>query len=172
MRAVLQPDNSSVKHRRLVLGGPGGMGKTQLAIAFATRHYGEDSSVFWLDASSEKALKDSFRSIAEAIFDAQDPSTLAGEQSIIHTKRWLSDRRNTQWLLILDNHDDPESYRVEKYFPDALHGSIIVTTRRPDLVAGRVIRLQPLKLVEEQLEILESRSGRKNVKSGKFADSS
>jgi hypothetical protein len=166
MKAILQPSDSSPKQHRLVLGGPGGIGKTQLAIAFALRHYQEDSSVFWIDASSEDAVKDSFRSIAEAVFDVRDPTTLAGEQSITHAKRWLSDRRNTRWLLVFDNYDDPESYRIERYYPHTLHGSIIVTTRRPDLVAGRSIRLQPLRYIEEQLETLETRSGRKDIESG------
>ena len=147
------------------------MGKTQLAVAFATRHHQEYKSVFWLDASSEDAVKDSFRVMAEAVFEVQDPTILAGRQSIVHTKRWLSDRRNTRWLLIFDNHDDPESYRIEQYYPDVLHGSIIVTTRRPDSLAGRIIRLQPLQHIEEHLEILETRSGRENVKSGKLTDS-
>lgn len=171
MEAVLQPKTSSPAQRRLVLGGLGGMGKTQLAVAFGTRHYQEDSSVFWLDASSEDAVKDSFRILAEAIFDVRDRTILANEQSIVHTKRWLSDRRNTRWLLIFDNYDDPESYRVEQYYPDVLHGSIIVTTRRPELVAGHSIRLQPLQRTEEQLEVLETRSERENVKSGKLFDS-
>jgi hypothetical protein len=162
MEAVLQPKTSSPAQRRLVLGGLGGMGKTQLAVAFGTRHYQGDSSVFWLDASSEDAVKDSFRILAEAIFDVRDRTILANEQSIVHTKRWL---------LIFDNYDDPESYRVEQYYPDVLHGSIIVTTRRPELVAGHPIGLQPLQRIEEQLKVLETRSERKDVKSGKFLDS-
>lgn len=168
MEAVLQPKTSSPAQRRLVVGGLGGMGKTQLAVAFGTRHYQEDSSVFWLDASSEDAVKDSFRILAETIFDVRDPTILANEQSIVHTKRWLSDRRNTRWLLIFDNYDDPESYRVEQYYPDVLHGSIIVTTRRPELLAGHSIRLQPLQRIAEQLDVLGTRSERENVKSGKL----
>lgn len=169
MEAVLQPKRSSLAQRRLVLGGLGGMGKTQLAVAFGTRHYQEDGSVFWLDASSEDAVKDSFRILAETIFDVRERTILANEQSIVHTKRWLSDKRNRRWLLIFDNYDDPESYRVEQYYPDVLHGSIIVTTRRPELVAGHLIRLQPLQWIDEQLEVLETRSARENVKSGKLS---
>ncbi|KAK5547272.1 hypothetical protein LTR46_012018, partial [Exophiala xenobiotica] len=50
----------------------GGMGKTQPAIAFAKRHHTEYDSVFWLNAASEATLKDSFRLVAEAIFDVQE----------------------------------------------------------------------------------------------------
>ncbi|KAH0847400.1 hypothetical protein FOPE_00699 [Fonsecaea pedrosoi] len=76
------------------------MGKTQLAIAFAKRHYQEDESIFWLNATSEATLKDSFRLAAEAIFDLREAGVLQDEQSIKHTQRWLCDKRNTRWLLI------------------------------------------------------------------------
>ncbi|KAK5242171.1 hypothetical protein LTR40_007662 [Exophiala xenobiotica] len=147
MREILRPVDSSSQQRRLVLGGTGGMGKTQLAIAFTERHRQEYDSVFWLNAASEATLKDSFRLVTEAIFD-----------------RWLSDKKNTRWLLILDNYDDPSQYHIEQYYPYVSHGAIIVSTRRPDLVAGSEIRLQPLPTVKESLEILETRSRRQNVK--------
>lgn len=38
MEAILSPDAKSQEHRRLVLGGKGGIGKTQLAIAYANRY--------------------------------------------------------------------------------------------------------------------------------------
>lgn len=146
------------------------MGKTQLAIAFAKRHHKEYDSVFWLNAASEATLKDSFRLAAEAIFDVQDAQVLQDEQSLIQTRRWLSDKKNTRWLLIFDNHDDPNQYPIERYYPYVSHGAIIVTTRRPDLVGGSEIRMQPLQGVEESLQILETRSQRKNVKSGRLTD--
>jgi hypothetical protein len=167
MREILQPDQSTLDQRRLVLGGTGGMGKTQLAIAFAIRHRQEYESVFWLNAVSEATLKDSFRLVAEAIFDSQDAQALKDEQSIIHTRRWLSDEKNTRWLLIFDNYDDPSQYRIEKYYPYVSKGAIIVTTRRPELVAGKELRLQPLQSVEDSFEILETRSRRRNVKCGR-----
>jgi hypothetical protein len=139
------------------------MGKTQLAIAFAKRHHQEYDSVFWLNAASEATLKDSFRLVAEAIFDVQEAQVLQDEQSLIQTRRWLSDKKNTRWLLIFDNYDDPSQYQIEQYYPYVSHGAIIVTTRRPDLVAGSEMRMQPLQSVEESLEISETRSRRKNV---------
>ena len=168
MKAILQPKELPKKQRRLILGGLGGIGKTQLAVAFATQHYQDDSSVFWIDASSEDAVKKSFRVMADTVFDVRDPAIMDAERSVVHTQRWLSDPQNTRWLLIFDNHDDPESYSIERYYPHALHGSIIITTRRPDLVVGQSIQLQPLQSIEEQLAILETRSNRNDAKSGKF----
>lgn len=170
MREILRPDESTLEQRRLVLSGTGGMGKTQLAIAFAKRHRQEYDSVFWLNAASEATLKDSFRIAAEAIFNVQDAEGLPDEQILIQIRRWLSDKQNTRWLLIFDNHDDPSQYHIERYYPYVSHGAIIVTTRRPDLVAGSELRLQPLQRVEEGLEILETRSQRKNVESSKSYD--
>jgi hypothetical protein len=122
--------------------------------------------VFWLNATSEATLKDSFRTVAEVVFNVQDPEILKGKQILIHIRGWLSDKKNTQWLLIFDNYDNPEQFKIETYYPPASHGAIIVTTRLPHLVAGRTVRIQPLQKIEESLEILQTRSQRENVTSG------
>ncbi|KAK5079599.1 hypothetical protein LTR70_009280 [Exophiala xenobiotica] len=90
---------------------------------------------------------------------------LEGEHTLAQTRPWLSDRQNPRWLLILDNHDDPDQYQIEQYCPYVSHGAIIITTRRLDLVAGTELRMQSLQSVEDSLEILESRSRRKNIQS-------
>ncbi|KAK5399989.1 hypothetical protein LTR06_011355 [Exophiala xenobiotica] len=169
IREVLRPGDPSREQRRLVLGGTGGMGKTQLAITFAKGHQNDYGSIFWLNAASEATLKDSFRLVAEVIFDVQDDGVVEAEQILAQTRRWLSDRQNTRWLLIFDNYDEPDQYQVEQYYPYVSHGAIVVTTRRPDLVAGTEIRMQPLRSVEESLEILQTRSRRKNVQSDVYA---
>jgi NB-ARC domain len=166
MKEVLKPGSKSQGQQRLVLGGIGGIGKTQLAISYAKRHHNNYESVFWLNAASEATLKDSFRTIAKLVFDVQEPEVLEGEQILIQIRGWLSDKKNTQWLLIFDNYDDPDQFKIETYYPLASHGSIVVTTRQPHLVAGRRIRTQPLRSIEESLEILQTRSLRDNIKSG------
>lgn len=166
MKDLLKPGDKSQEQRRLVLGGMGGIGKTQLAIAYANRHRSNYESVFWLNATSEAALRDSFRSMAELIFDVQTPEAVEGEQSLIRIRGWLSDKKNTQWMLIFDNYDDPSRFKIENYYPLASHGAIVITTRRPDLVAGMKVQITSLQNVEEGLEILQSRSLRKDVKSG------
>lgn len=167
MTEILKPGGKSREHRRLVLGGKGGTGKTQLVVAYANRHRDDYKSVFWLNATSEATVKDSIRSMAEQLFDVQKPGLLEGEQIVSHVHRWLSDQNNTQWLLIFDNYDDPDQFDIQKYYPFASHGAIVVTTRRPDLVAGREVRIEPLKNVEESIKILETRSQQKDAKTGK-----
>jgi hypothetical protein len=152
--------------QRLVLGGMGGIGKTQLAIAYARRFSEQYTSIFWLNAVSEASIKASFRTMADLIYAVQDTAVLEGEQSVIHIRRWLSEQSNTNWLLIFDNYDDPDHFDIEPYYPSASHGTIIITTRRPDHVSGVSLRVQPLLDVEDSLEILRTRSGRTNVSLG------
>ena len=166
MKEVLKPGDMSLEQRRLVLGGIGGIGKTQLTISYAKHHGHDYESVFWLNATSEVTLKDSFRTVAEVVFDAQDPGDLESEQILIHIRGWLSDKKNPRWLLIFDNYDNPEQFKIEMYYPPASHGAIIVTTRLPHLVAGEKIRIRPLQRIDESLEILQTRSQRENVESG------
>jgi hypothetical protein len=165
---ILQAKNQSHERRQLVLGGPGGIGKTQLAIAYAQRHQQVYDSVLWFDATSEMALKSGFRSMAEAIFDVTEDGVLGSEQTLLHVRQWLSDPKNSQWLLIYDNYDDPDQFDLQMYYPFGSHGAIIVTTRRPDRVHGMAIRMHSIQNVEDSLEILETRSGREGVKFGEY----
>lgn len=57
---ALHPNHKAQKQQRLVLGGMGGIGKTQLAITYAKSGGGSYSSVFWLNAVSKATLNDSF----------------------------------------------------------------------------------------------------------------
>lgn len=111
-------------------------------------------------------MKNSFGTIAKQVFDVQDSRILEGEEALIKISRWLSDRKNTQWLLIVDDYDDPGQFSITQYYPLASHGVIIITTRRPDLVAGTEVRIEPLEKMNESLEILETRSQRQDAKVG------
>lgn len=163
---ILHHDHKAQRQRRLVLGGMGGIGKTQLAIAYAQSGRESYSSVFWLNAVSEAALKDSFRLIASLIFDVQEPGVLEDKEIVRRVHQWLSTPNNTGWLLVFDNYDDPDQFRINDYYPPASHGAIVVTTRRPDLVAGSTLNIKPLQNIEDSLAILQTRSERENIQSG------
>jgi hypothetical protein len=165
MEEILLPESEAHDQRVLILGGLGGIGKTQLAIAYARRHAIVYDSVFWLNAKTKSTLQTSFRLIALrlAIHGIQQ---LDEDQIIVHILNWLSQEGNCRWLLIFDNHDDLQQYHIKQYYPYASQGSIIVTTRSPDRLSGKVIRIGKLDNIHDGLRILSTRSQREKVEQG------
>ncbi|KAL6242969.1 hypothetical protein RBB50_010069 [Rhinocladiella similis] len=53
----------------VVLHGLGGIGKTQLAIKYATQHKEKYTAIFWLNANNKDSLELSFRHIAQRIIE-------------------------------------------------------------------------------------------------------
>ena len=151
----------------LVLGGMGGIGKTQLAISYAKQYRSSYSSIFWLNASSEVTITASLRSLAKQIIPAETVRKLKDDQLQLHASHWLSEQENMRWLLIFDNYDDPDQYDIKAYYPAATHGSIIITTRQPRRLSGCQLKVESMKRVEDSLQILASRSGRNYATSGK-----
>lgn len=166
---ILQPETACAKQRRLVLGGIGGIGKTQLAIAYAQRQYRSYDSVLWLNATSQSTLHTDLRLLAGRLLRTHELEKLDDGQVLARVHEWLSNPRNTRWLLIFDNYDDPAQFDISKYCPYTAHGTIIVTSRLPDCVrlSSDQIRIQPLTDIEESLELLSKRSRRENVRNGK-----
>jgi len=168
MEKILQARSESPGPVRvlLILGGMGGIGKTQLAITYAKQHRSSYASIFWLNASSEVAMTTSLRALANRITPPEMVSNLKDDQLWIHVSNWLSEPENTRWLLIFDNYDDLDQYNIKAYYPPATHGSIIITTRQPRRLNGGQLKLGSLKRVEDGLQILAGRSGRDHVESG------
>ena len=144
----------------------GGIGKTQMAIRYTKRHHTSYSSVFWVNATSESALRTSLRRLAPQILPGETVNQLDDNQLRAQISLWLSKLENSHWLLIFDNYDDPNQYQIEQYYPFVAHGSIIITTRQPDRVNGYQIKVQSMTNDEDSLNILATRSGRPNVSSG------
>lgn len=42
---------------------------------------------------------------------------------------WLANNSNQEWLLIVDNYDDPENVHIADFLPKSSTGSILVTSR-------------------------------------------
>ena len=171
----------------VVLHGLGGIGKTQLAIEYATRHKDKYTAVFWLNANSEDSLQLSFRDIAQYVLEDQkgkpSTSTLASvaldgnlDQVVTAVKTWLNLQRNTRWLMIYDNYDNPRTpgnldrsaVDIRRFLPRADHGSIIITTRSAQVSQGRRIHVQKLANIREGLEILSNTSKRENIENGRL----
>ncbi|OHW93509.1 NB-ARC and TPR domain protein [Colletotrichum incanum] len=102
------------ERRIAVLHGLGGMGKTQLTIAYAKRHRNDYSAIIWLNARDETSLKQSFARAAQRILsehpdlayikNAKTNQDL--DETVEAVKRWLDEPKNNHWLVIYDNYDD------------------------------------------------------------------
>ena len=132
-----------------VLHGLGGIGKTQLAIAYARKHQEVYSAILWVNGKSKDTLLQSLAAFATyARIDDMQQSTVDrtrhGQETAEKADavlRWLALKRNRQWLVVFDNVDrddraeagDSQAYDIESFLPATDHWSILITTRLPHL---------------------------------------
>ncbi|KAK5011676.1 hypothetical protein LTR28_009141 [Elasticomyces elasticus] len=169
---------SFTRRKVFVTYGPGGVGKTQLAIEFARRHLSRYSAVFWLNGSSKDRLKQSFVDIAYRL--PQGQVTVDVAEALKHSNidvglvvegvlRWLSLPSNQHWLLVIDNVDcdhvsnakDPQAYDVKEFFPPADHGSILITSRLASLQRyGESLNVDKINDMQGETDIDEASSSK------------
>jgi hypothetical protein len=155
--------------RTVVLHGLGGIGKTQLAVAYAKRHRADYSAIFWLNSKDEDSLKQSFASVAMRILQEHPSASRLSavdekgdlDEVAVAVERWLSLPKNTRWLIVYDNYDNPKlpgnadrtAVDIRQFLPEAHQGSIIITTRSSQVKIGHRIRVGKLDDVQDGLEI-------------------
>jgi hypothetical protein len=177
---ALQYDGS---RKTAIVHGLGGMGKTQLVLAYEKRHRVEYSAVFWINSKNIDTLKQGYLAAASRIY-REHPSlvhlkTVAEggslDDAVEAVKRWLSHSRNNQWLVIYDNHDTPKlpghnepgTFDIRRFLPEADHGAILITTRSSQLELGSPVAVKKLQNIEHSLEILSQKSKRGGLSLGK-----
>lgn len=91
-------------------------------------------------------------------------------------KRWLEYAKNTQWLVVFDNYDnpkvpgnaDPGAVDSRQFLPEAHHGSAIGTTRSPKVSMGSRVKVGKLEDVRDSLQILSDASHCEGVMDGEW----
>ncbi|KAF4982121.1 hypothetical protein FZEAL_2181 [Fusarium zealandicum] len=130
-------------HRQASLCGLGGVGKTQIALAYAywVQETYPKTSVFWVHASSLERFRQGYSSIAKKCqLPGHDDNVLS------MVKDWLESESSKKWLMIIDNADDMELFftqpgekptnppaglreELSQYIPHCAHGTVLITTR-------------------------------------------
>ncbi|CAE6386611.1 unnamed protein product [Rhizoctonia solani] len=115
----------SKNERRVgVVYGLGGVGKTQLVLNMIERTRDQWDYIIFVDASSNATIEGDLKNFAKA----------KGIGNIYEdTIRWLESCRE-RWLVVYDNADTP-STNIRQYIPPGQHGSVLITTRLPDLAS-------------------------------------
>ncbi|MFF5081699.1 tetratricopeptide repeat protein [Actinoplanes sp. NPDC000266] len=138
LRADCYQDRPLPDDRVLVLSGPGGAGKTQLAAELAEQA-GPDL-LLWVTASSRQAILAGYAQAAAEVLHL-DPADQ--ERAATRFLAWLATTERT-WLVVLDDLTDPADLR--RLWPPG-HGRTVVTTRRKDnALAGAGRRLTEVGL--------------------------
>jgi tetratricopeptide (TPR) repeat protein len=125
-----------------VLAGLGGIGKSQLAAAYAHRRKRSVDLLMWVGSANREKIAARYAEAAKRLgYPRSGESTEAAEWFV----NWLSTTKDRVWLVVLDDLTDPED--VRELWPCGPRGTVVVTTRRKDTILSE----QGRRLVEIDL---------------------
>jgi tetratricopeptide (TPR) repeat protein/nucleoside phosphorylase len=140
----------------LALFGLGGVGKTQLAVEYASRYALDErsySQVFWLRSDEPSVLASSYAGLTREL-DLPEKSETEHELKVRAVQQWL--QWNEGWLLVFDNAEEPSA--VRPYLPLVHRGHVLITSR--NATWGELATPLPVQVLEraESIEFLRTRT--------------
>jgi hypothetical protein len=152
LRAQLTYQGAAMLAPTMALTGMGGIGKTQLALAYAQRHRGDYTLGWWVPAETELGTVAALAGLGPEL---GLPENLPPAELAARTRAALGDRSG--WLLIFDN--APDLATVADFLPGAGGGHVLITSRNAAWqgIADPV----PVDLLsaEDAVELLVRRTG-------------
>ena len=155
--------------------------KSQLALQYAhsIRDAAPQTFVFWVHASTRARFEEAYKDIANRLELPGRDDPKANVLRLVHD--WLRDETNGQWVMVVDNVDDVETFFPSRkrqrhgnetdasaqiplatYLPQSRNGTILVTSRSQDaatrLVGGYNRTKGVLAMDEEEgLQLLRNK---------------
>jgi len=126
----LRSHGSSAIVQPRAVSGPGGVGKTRLAVEYARRHEDDFTALLFVSANSPAALAANIARLSadDGALDFTEYKSASQDDQYAAVVRWL--QQNKGWLLILDNVDTKEAVAaVQKLVAKLTGGHVIVTSR-------------------------------------------
>lgn len=151
---LLFPGQVPNQQLRIALIGPEGAGKTSIARLFVhrMREQSEDCSVFWVDASTENSIKQSYNAISREFGDLPGWTGSISDRVQLFL-RHLTWTFNGRWLVVLNGlkYQTALYLSFENLLPQGLQGSLLFTASDPTCLAllGPVKTVQVPKLDDE-----------------------
>lgn len=185
-------DSKPASLRSLTISGLGGCGKTELAYQFVARYCDKFDVVLIVKADTTSRLTEEYDQIATSLGLIEENDHPSSDECREILKTWFktpygagggpqiiqssvsqqlsptnrSETRILKWLLILDNAENWTT--IDPYWPDKGNGSVLVTSRRPNILpqfqpSGTTGRLELEFLpMEEAAAVLKYYSGSEN----------
>jgi hypothetical protein len=140
------------KTQKISIVGSGGIGKTQLAKAYAHKVYRNYDIIWWFDA--EKNMSEQFSKLALELslhYDAKKIQDMPANHKVLYVKNTLRST-DKSWLLIFDNVNKLSD--LKEYLPDqvakANNHHILFTSKNKN----EIITKLPLKKFDRQASLL------------------
>ena len=112
-------------NNRFAITGPGGFGKTQIALKYAHDNRNMYKHIWLVNAHDELSLEKSYREFGDLIGVSKD---LKSERLINYVNHWLASNRKC--LFIYDNAEGLGKAKLHKFLPQGhIKGHIIICTR-------------------------------------------
>jgi serine/threonine protein kinase/Tfp pilus assembly protein PilF len=104
--------------------GLGGIGKTQIATEYVYRYHSEYQVILWVRGDTREKMLADIAALA-TLLNLKERHEQEQRRVLEAVRSWL--RKNTKWLLIIDNIEDLRL--VQTLLPSAGRGHILLTTR-------------------------------------------
>ncbi|CZR48093.1 uncharacterized protein FPRO_12703 [Fusarium proliferatum ET1] len=171
LHSALDHNSNDVRHRAVCICGPGGIGKTQLALEYAYSRKDQVNFILWINSESQVEIDRSFSAIALELRLAavEEGSRQAHHKRLVldylqnsgqslmlpnssHTT--LTSGSDQDFLIIFDNVEDFDGIR-KQCWPLSPHSSLLVTARAEIVAVDMVHCIEVPNLDEdESLELL------------------